>query len=118
MTPAPLVEALKPKKVAGIQAWVLSAAEVLHGPVTLMRPGVLALVLTQDDVIGNSVEMLGLTLADAVDLASAVPARLLGLDDRGAIRAGMVADLVALEGTAVTDSWISGAHSSEPRSQA
>jgi N-acetylglucosamine-6-phosphate deacetylase len=47
--------------------------------------------------VANAVELLGLSLADAVAMASAAPARFLGLQgQRGRIRPGAVADLLRL----------------------
>ena len=56
-------------------------------------------VLTMADAVSNVVRASGVALADAVQAASATPARLLGLDDRGSIESGRRADLVALEPT-------------------
>jgi N-acetylglucosamine-6-phosphate deacetylase len=62
-----------------------------------LRDGTLAgSVLTMDGALTNTVARVGVPLADAVASASTVPARLLGLRDRGAIAPGMRADLVAL----------------------
>jgi N-acetylglucosamine-6-phosphate deacetylase len=61
-------------------------------------------VLTMDGAVSNVVHHSGVSLADAVQAASTTPARLLGLDDRGAIAPGRRADLVALEPDGV-DSW-------------
>ena len=65
------------------------------------------------DAVRNAVWMLGVTVEDAVTLASANPARLLGVADRkGAIAAGFDADLVALDdelevrGTMVGGTWV------------
>jgi N-acetylglucosamine-6-phosphate deacetylase len=65
------------------------------------------------DMIGavrNAVSMLGLSLEDAVSIASATPAAFLGLEgQRGAIRAGQAADLVLLnEDLQVRRTWIDG----------
>jgi alpha-D-ribose 1-methylphosphonate 5-triphosphate diphosphatase PhnM len=53
---------------------------------------------------------LGLALPRAVAAATAVPAAILGLDDRGEITPGRRADLLALDaGTGeVRDVWVSG----------
>jgi N-acetylglucosamine-6-phosphate deacetylase len=54
--------------------------------------------LTMDAAVRNAVRFLGLTVEEAVALASTNPARLLGLGDRkGAIAPGMDADLVVLD---------------------
>jgi N-acetylglucosamine-6-phosphate deacetylase len=54
--------------------------------------------LTMDVAVRNAVRFLGLTVEEAVALASTNPARLLGLGDcKGAIAPGMDADLVVLD---------------------
>jgi N-acetylglucosamine-6-phosphate deacetylase len=60
--------------------------------------------------VRNAVELLGLTLAEAVAMASTSPACFLGLGaDRGLIAAGAAADLVLLDADgAVEASWIDG----------
>jgi N-acetylglucosamine-6-phosphate deacetylase len=65
------------------------------------------------DMIGavrNAVAMLGLSLEDAVAIASAAPAAFLGLAGRrGAIQVGQAADLVLLDGDLnVRETWIDG----------
>lgn len=52
--------------------------------------------LGMDAAVRNLVGYTAATIANALVAASAVPARLLGLDDRGAIEAGRRADLVVL----------------------
>lgn len=71
--------------------------------------------LTMAEAVRNAVWMLGVTVEDAVRLASANPARLLGIADRkGQIAAGFDADLVALgddldvRGTMVGGTWVFG----------
>jgi N-acetylglucosamine-6-phosphate deacetylase len=68
------------------------------------------------DMIGavrNAISMLGLSLDDAVAMASASPAAFLGLTrQRGAIAVGQAADLVLLDDALqVRDTWINGAPS-------
>ena len=61
-------------------------------------------VLTQDRAIRNMVSFTGVTLCDAVRMASWNPARLLGIEDRkGCLRPGADADVVLLhpDGTVV-----------------
>jgi N-acetylglucosamine-6-phosphate deacetylase len=65
------------------------------------------------DMIGavrNAVSMLGLSLEDAVSIASSAPAAFLGLTgQRGAIRVGLAADLVLLgDDLRVRRTWIDG----------
>jgi N-acetylglucosamine-6-phosphate deacetylase len=70
-------------------------------------------ILTMDRALHNVTQSCAVDLVDAVKAASATPARLLGLDDRGAIAPGRRADLAALErdrdGTyRVTATWVAG----------
>jgi N-acetylglucosamine-6-phosphate deacetylase len=53
-------------------------------------------ILTMDRAVANMVS-LGVEIDRAIEMASTVPAELLGLDDRGTIAAGKRADLVALD---------------------
>lgn len=65
--------------------------------------------LTLDRAVRNAARFAGLTAAEAIHLATAVPARVLGLDDRGALAAGRRADLVLLDDSlAVTATFIGG----------
>jgi N-acetylglucosamine-6-phosphate deacetylase len=72
--------------------------------------------LTMDEAVRGAVSWLGLSVEEAVGLASANPARLLGLADRkGSIKAGLDADLIVLDedlracGTIVRGEWVNGA---------
>jgi N-acetylglucosamine-6-phosphate deacetylase len=59
--------------------------------------------------VANSVRLLGLPVATALAMASAVPARFLGLSGYGAIRAGAPASLVWLnDDLTMRDVWIDG----------
>jgi N-acetylglucosamine-6-phosphate deacetylase len=51
-----------------------------------------------DDAVRNLLAVTGCTLVDALQTVTAVPARVLGLADRGVIAPGAVADLVVLGG--------------------
>ena len=76
--------------------------------------GVLAgSTLTMAAAVANMIEQGRVTLRQAAAMASATPARFLGLADRtGAIAAGLRADLVALDDDfTVTESWIAGVSS-------
>jgi N-acetylglucosamine-6-phosphate deacetylase len=71
--------------------------------------------LTADRAVRVCVEQAGIPLADALHMASATPAALLGLDDAGRIAAGARADLVVLDAglraiaTMVAGRWVHGA---------
>jgi N-acetylglucosamine-6-phosphate deacetylase len=67
--------------------------------------------LDMASAVRNTVEMLGVGLATAVEMASASPAALMGLaDTHGRIAAGYAADLVLLDDAGdVAASWIGGA---------
>ena len=54
--------------------------------------------LTMDRVFANLVEMVGVTPADASMMCATVQAREFGLQDRGRIAEGLLADLVVLDG--------------------
>jgi N-acetylglucosamine-6-phosphate deacetylase len=71
--------------------------------------------LTMDAAVRNAVRFLGVTVEQASALASANPARVVGLADRkGAVAAGYDADLVVLDdelrvrGTLVAGDWVLG----------
>jgi N-acetylglucosamine-6-phosphate deacetylase len=71
--------------------------------------------LTMDGAVANAVQLLGLSVEEAVAVASRGPARLLGLETRkGVIAPGMDADLVVLDGalraraTMVGGEWVHG----------
>ncbi len=53
-------------------------------------------ILKMDEAIRNMMAFTGCTLADAVQMASTTPAKLLGLEQKGAIAPGCDADLVVL----------------------
>lgn len=65
--------------------------------------------LTMDVAVRNVVQSCGVSLAEAVAAASTTPADLLGLDDRGRIVPGCLADLVALDrNLEVCEVWVGG----------
>lgn len=70
--------------------------------------------LTMDAAVQNAVRFLRIPVEEAVVMASTNPARLLGLDDKGAIAAGCDADLLVLdeqlaaEATMVGGRWVAG----------
>ena len=64
---------------------------------------------TMDQAVSNVVKRCDVPLEDAVAAASTTPARLLGLTDRGALRPGARADIVALDDELrATRTWIAG----------
>ncbi len=65
--------------------------------------------LAMNEAIKNVTEMCSIDLHSAIQAATATPARLLGLSDRGAIAVGRRADLVALDQAyAVRHTWLGG----------
>jgi N-acetylglucosamine-6-phosphate deacetylase len=65
--------------------------------------------LTMDVAVQNVVQACGVSLVDAVAAASTTPARLLGLDDRGRLEPGCLADVVALDlDLDVAAVWVAG----------
>lgn len=87
---------------------------VLGGRATVAGLDTLAgSTLTMDAAVRNAVGLMGVSVPDAVAMASSVPARVLGLDDRlGSIAPGFDADLVVLDdelravGTMVGGRWV------------
>jgi N-acetylglucosamine-6-phosphate deacetylase len=67
-------------------------------------------ILSMDQAVRNMVSFTGCTPAEAIHIASAVPARVLGLEHRfGHIKAGYPADFILLdEGLAVQATFIEG----------
>ena len=63
-----------------------------------LHPGSLAgSGLTMDKAVRNAVSMLGVDIPQAVRMASANPAKVLRLDNKGTIKEGFDADLVLLD---------------------
>jgi N-acetylglucosamine-6-phosphate deacetylase len=66
-------------------------------------------ILTMDAAVRNMTAWGGVSFADTLTMATAVPARLLGLDDLGTLAPGFAADLVVLDlDLQVTETWIAG----------
>lgn len=66
-------------------------------------------ILTMDAAVRNMVTWGGVSIADALTMATTVPARLLGLDDLGTLTPGAAADLVVLDADLhVAETWIAG----------
>lgn len=87
------------------------------------NPDILAgSAISLDQGVGRAVRMAGISLADAVDLCSVQPARLLGMPDRGRLAVGAIADVILFDWDPetcsfdVTDTIIRGRsiHKSEP----
>jgi N-acetylglucosamine-6-phosphate deacetylase len=85
------------------------AVEVRGGRATLVDSDVIAGSVTGLAGAVRNLVRAGIGLTDALAAASANPARLLGLHDRGRIGAGMLADLVELDDELrVTATWARG----------
>ncbi len=84
------------------------AVTIRDGAARLAGGGLAGSVLTMDAALRHAVAA-GVDLVRAARLASANPARYLGLADRGAIAAGRRADFVVLDtGLAVREVWLGG----------
>ncbi len=71
------------------------AVEVRHGDARLADGTIAGSTLTMAVAVQRAVQLVGLSLVEAANAASLVPARFLGVDDRyGSIRPGRAADLV------------------------
>lgn len=71
----------------------------LRGRRCLLESGVLAgSTIRLCEAVGNMVELAGIPVAEAVEMASSTPARIIGVDDRkGCLKPGMDADLTVLK---------------------
>jgi N-acetylglucosamine-6-phosphate deacetylase len=83
---------------------------VVDGKTARLADGTLAgSILTMDAAVRNMVEFSGCTHAEALAMASATPARILGLDRKGRIAAGCDADLTILDSMGrVAETWVRG----------
>jgi N-acetylglucosamine-6-phosphate deacetylase len=70
-----------------------TSIRIANGPLAGRLAGSL---LTMDQAVRNAVVMGGLDIASAFRCASTNPARSIGVDDRGVIRPGAIADIVVL----------------------
>lgn len=83
---------------------------VAHGAARLADGTLAGSVLTLDQAVRNAVAS-GLTITNAVELATAVPADYLGLNDRGRLVEGARADIVVLdEELQVQQVFVGGRH--------
>lgn len=83
--------------IAGTVGPVKLDSGTIPGAAARLADGTLAgSSLTMERAVANVTDVAGIPLADSVAAASTTPAALLGLGDRGAIAAGLRADLVAL----------------------
>jgi N-acetylglucosamine-6-phosphate deacetylase len=98
----------------GVEAeWAIArGVRVFEGSPRLPDGTLAGTALTMDEAVRNCVSI-GIDVERAVEMASTIPAELLGLDDRGVIAVGRRADLVALDASdlAVRAVWKQGAQS-------
>lgn len=93
-----------PQRLGGAEVQVRDGAPRLADGVTLAGS-----TLTMDRALRRSVVELGIPIAVASAAASAVPARVLGLDEtHGSIRAGACADLVVLDDALEVEAVMAG----------
>lgn len=83
---------------------------MVHGGAPRLPDGTLAgSTLAMNKAIKNVVQMCSVDLHTAIQAATATPARILGLSDRGVIAIGHRADLVAMDSTFdVVRTWVGG----------
>jgi N-acetylglucosamine-6-phosphate deacetylase len=83
----------------GVYPWGEEKLEVLQNRVTVRKSGILAgSVLTLNEAIKNMIEWTGVTINQAINMASLYPAHVLGLEKEiGSIQIGKLANLVVLD---------------------
>ncbi len=73
--------------------------------------------LDMASAVRNSIALMGASLAEALRMATATPADFLGLDNRGRLIPGAVADIVAIDDAVTVDQvWVAGDRC-EPKSR-
>lgn len=86
-----------------------AGVELVDGAPRLPDGTLAGSALRMDEAVRYCVGVVGVDLFDALAAASANPARVLGLDDRGSITPGRRADLVALtDDLQVERTWVAG----------
>jgi N-acetylglucosamine-6-phosphate deacetylase len=86
-----------------------SALRMVDGAPRLEDGTLAGSALTMDRAVANVVRHCGVALEDALRAASANPARVMGLSDRGTIEVGKRADLVALDSDlGCSGTWVGG----------
>jgi len=107
-----LVSDAMPTAAGGPDSFTLQGRKVTrrHGKLTLSDGTLAGSDLTMADALRYVVQVLGISLSDALRMASASPAAFIGLDDiYGKIDAGYYADLVHLDiNLRVKATWIHG----------
>jgi len=89
-----------------------SGVELVEGAPRLANGVLAGSALTMDAAVRYCVDVVGIDLEAALAAASATPAALLGLHDRGSITPGRRADLVAFSpGLEVAATWVEGRRS-------
>ncbi len=86
-----------------------AGVQLVDGAPRLANGTLAGSALRLNDAVRYCVEVVGIELVDALAAASSTPARVLGLEDRGAIASGQRGDLVALdENLEVAATWVNG----------
>ena len=95
-----ITDAMRAKGLADGESELGGQKVFVSGGEARLADGTLAgSVLLMNRAVGNMVEKIGMTLAEASDLASANPAKALGIyDETGSIREGKRADFTVLDG--------------------
>ncbi len=81
---------------------------VHHGEARLNDGRLAGSTLTLDRAVVNAARLAGVSMAEAVRMASAVPAAVMGEADRGRVAVGCRADLVVLDDRGACATWVEG----------